>query len=593
MEQMGKFADAETMLRGLETLHPQDPDVLWGLARLCFYQSEWKAIRTQGSPREALEDSRKYLLALTRLATHPALATWRLAEVCRALGDRDQALHAYAQVLREDASYKYAHRYIARLLAEEGRYAQALAKYQQALAIEPDNPELKKEAARVALLAPHLVRKRKQERMEQWEGWTPRPEKPIAPSAVTVRVGIFTGLGHLLFRGESDLDVTTPAGTPITVLKGGEDYQVLYQPAAPPRRPKDLWTLRDREGGVLATFSRRIWITPADPSQPVLLHAVPSNTGYFFAKEEDRAYRGLVEISPHPGKGFHVINRVTLEDYTAGVLPAEMPSSWPLEALKAQAIVARTYVLSEMGKFNADGYDVSDNVSCQVYGGLRAEVPRTDEAVRATAGQVLRHSGRIMPVAFSAQCGGHTQDYEEAWGVRAPVVGVEDYDPRFNPGVEFPLSPESMEQWIKGNPVAWCRAYNLRGYRNFRWIALLTAAELEKKLPQVGRIRRLIVTERSTAGWAQRLSVEGDRGTQKITGDRIRGVLGGIRSNLIWIEPQFNLQGWPEEFIIYGGGWGHGVGMCQVGAYGLAQAGKTCWEILQHYFPEGNVEKLK
>jgi SpoIID/LytB domain protein len=72
----------------------------------------------------------------------------------------------------------------------------------------------------------------------------------------------------------------------------------------------------------------------------------------------------------------------------------------------------------------------------------------------------------------------------------------------------------------------------------------------------------------------------------------MRSFLGGIRSNLIWIEPQFNLKGQPEEFIIYGGGWGHGVGFCQVGAYGLAQAGKKFRDILKHYFPLADLEKL-
>ena len=85
---------------------------------------------------------------------------------------------------------------------------------------------------------------------------------------------------------------------------------------------------------------------------------------------------------------------------------------------------------------------------------------------------------------------------------------------------------------------------------------------------------------------------EGDKGQQEFKGDSIRSFFGGIRSNLIWIEPQFNLKGWPEEFIIYGGGWGHGVGMCQVGAHGLASAGKSSEEILKHYFPKARLEKL-
>jgi stage II sporulation protein D len=592
LEQMGDFANAGQNLRALNQAHPHDPELLWGLARLCLYQSHWKNIRTQAKPKDALREAQKYLLALTTLKPNFAMATWQLAEVSRALGDVDQALKAYAAVVKEDGSYKYAHRYIAQLLAEKGKYRESLAKYEQAMAIEPDDFKLKKEAQKVALLAPQEAKARKDERQKQWEDWSPLEIKPIAASSVTIRVGIFTGMGHLVFRGLSDLRVMTPAQTPITLLKAGEDYDVYYKRDRSSQAPKDQWLIQDKRKRTLVTFDQRLWIVPQDPLKPFLVHAVPFNKGYFFGREEDRAYRGLLEISPRPGNGFNAINRVTLEDYAAGVLPAEMTATWPIEALKAQAIVVRTYVLSKLGRHNEDGYDVSDNVQDQVYRGVRAEEPKSNEAVRQTAGQVLEYQGKMMSVVFSAECGGHTQDYEEAWGYPSPVVGVEDYDSRYNQDMEFPLSPARMETWIKEDREAWCRIYGLHGYQNYRWVWIIPAAEIEKKTPGIGRIRRLIVTHRSTAGWADSLLVEGEAGNKLFKSDSIRRCLGGIRSNLIWIEPQFDPKGWPEEFIIYGGGWGHGVGMCQVGCYGLAEAGKDCGEILNHYFPKGSVEKL-
>jgi SpoIID/LytB domain protein len=592
LEQMGDFTNAGQNLRALNQDHPNNPELLWGLARLCLYQSHWKNIRTQPRAKDALKEAQKYLFSLTALQPNFAMATWQLAEVSRALGDEDAALKAYEKVVKQDGSYKYAHRYMAQLLAEKGKYRESLAKYEQAMAIEPDDLKLKKEAQRVALMAPREAKERKQERQKQWEDWNPMEVKPIAVSAVTIRVGIFTGMGHLVFRGLSDLRVMTPAQTPITVLKAGENYDVYYKRDKSSQAPKDQWLIQDKRKRTLVTFDQRLWIVPVDPLKPLLVHAVPFNKGYFFAREEDRAYRGLLEISPHPGNGFNVINRVTLEDYTAGVLPAEMTATWPMEALKAQAIVVRTYVLSKLGRHNDDGYDVSDDVADQVYRGVRAEEPKSSEAVRQTAGLVVEYRGKMMPVVFSAECGGHTQDYEEAWGYKSPVVGVEDYDSRYNQDMEFPLSPQRMETWIKEDREAWCRVYGLHGYQNYRWVWIIPATEIEKKTPGIGRIRRLIVTHRSTAGWADSLLVEGEKGNKVFKSDSIRRCLGGIRSNLIWIEPQFDPKGWPEEFIIYGGGWGHGVGMCQVGCYGLAEAGKDCGEILRHYFPKGSIEKL-
>ena len=591
-EQMGKFALAEQSLLPLYKDHSDDPDILWGLARLRLYQSKWKSVRPKGSAKDALQDAKKFLQKLTGIKPDFALATWQLAEVCRALGDRDLALDSYEKVVKQDGSYKLAHRHIAELLVQKGKIREALAKYDQALAIEPEDRKLRAEAGLLTKNSPQEAQRRQSLRQQQWENWKAPEEKLIAPSSVTIRVGLGNSLARVLIRCESELQVMSPAQTPLTVLAPGVEFQVQYEPAKPSRNQPEVWALRDRKGKRLLTFSQRIWIAPKDQPKAVILHAVSSGTGYFFAKEEDRAYRGLLEIVPREGKGFQVVNRVSLEDYLAGVLPAEMLSSWPMEALKAQAIVARTYVLSKMGRHNADGFDVCDSVHCEAYRGLRAEVDKSNEAVRQTAGQVLKHRGKILPVVFSAQCGGHTQDYSEAWGFHLPVVGVADYEPRYNQDMEFPLSPARMESWIREPRVAYCRVFGLRGYQNYRWAMLVSAETIRKKTGPIGRIRRLIVTHRSSAGWADRLLVEGELGNKELKGDLIRSFLGGIRSNLIWIEPQFNLKGWPEEFIIYGGGWGHGVGMCQVGTYGLAKAGKTCEEILEHYFPKGSLKKL-
>lgn len=593
LEQKGEFADAGQKLEKLHQEHPQEPDVLWGLARLRLYQSRWKSIRTQASPRDALLEAQKLLLDLTALRPDFALATWQLAEVSRSLGDNDRALKAYLKVVKQDASYKTAHRHIAKLLALTGKDREALAKYEQALAIEPEDAQLKEEARGLARKAPAEAQKRKAERLEQWQNWTPPEESVIAPSSVTVRVGLFAGQVGLLLRSGSDLQVMTPAQTPITILPAGQDYRVAYEPAKHNRSHEEIWVVKNKAGKRLVTFSERLWMVPADPKKSFVLHAVPSNVGYFYAKEEDRAYRGILEISPRAGTGFQVLNRVSLEDYMAGVLPAEMPSGWPLEALKAQAIVARTYVLSKMGRHNEEGFDVCDNVHCEVYRGLRAEDERSNAAVRQTAGLVLRHGKKLVPVAFSAQCGGHTQDYVEAWGFNAPVVGVEDYDSRYNKDMEFPLSPSRMERWIREDRVAHCRIFGIKGYQNHRWACIVPASAIQKKAGPIGKVRRLKVTHRSTAGWTDRLLVEGETGSKEMKGDYIRRFLGGIRSNLIWIEPQFNLKGWPEEFIIYGGGWGHGVGLCQVGCLGLARGGKDYERILRHYFPKADIKKLE
>jgi SpoIID/LytB domain protein len=435
--------------------------------------------------------------------------------------------------------------------------------------------------------------------MKEWKEWVLPVEIPIASSSVTIRVGLATHVTDLLMRSPSEIQVfaptiigPSPTPTPLAILPTGKDYQLVYLPAKRSVTHHEIWLIKNKRGKTVFRFTEAVWLMTKDAHQPLVLHDIPSNKGYFFGKDEDRAYREIIEILPREKIGFNVINRVSFEAYTAGVLPSEMISSWPLEALKAQAIAARSYVLTKLDGYKNEGFDVADGVQSQVYGGVGAETRKTDSAVNQTAGMVLKSGGKVIPAVFSAQCGGHTQDYEEAWGIGEPIVGVPDYDSKYNQDIEFPLSPYRLEVWIKGDPVSYCRAYGMRGYRNFRWVTEVPEKTILLKVPNVGRIRRLAVTHRSSAGWADRLVVEGDKGSQEFKGDSIRSFFGGIRSNLIWIEPQFNLKGWPEEFIIYGGGWGHGVGMCQVGCYGLARAGKDCGEILNHYFPKGSVEKL-
>jgi SpoIID/LytB domain protein len=509
------------------------------------------------------------------------------------MGDTHRSLQAYLNVVKQDASYKLAHRHIAKILSQQGRDREALAKYEQALAIEPEDARLKEEARLLALRAPEAAQERKAQRLRQWRRWTPPEQVPIAPSSVTVRVGLFAGQADLLLRSASDLLVTTPAQTPVTVLSGGQEYRVKHRPSRPSSSRLEEWHILNAAGSRVVSFSERIWFTPVDPRKAFVLHAVPSNVGYFYAKEEDRAYRGTLEIAPRPGTGFQALNRAALEDYLAGVLPAEMPSSWPMEALKAQAIVARTYVLSKMGRHNDEGFDVCDNVHCEVYRGLRAEDTRSNEAVRQTAGLVLKAGRRLVPTAYAAQCGGHTQDYRQAWGHKAPVPGVKDYDERYNRDMEFPLSPLRMRRWIQEDRVAHCRIFGVRGYQNYRWATVLPVEKVMAKAPAIGRVRRLRVLHRSDAGWADRLLVEGETGSKEFKGDFIRRFLGGVRSNLIWIEPQFGPNGWPEEFLLYGGGWGHGVGLCQSGTLGLARGGRDHGWILKHYFPKADIKKLE
>jgi SpoIID/LytB domain protein len=589
---LAKLPDAETLYLKLNDEKPNDPEILWGLAQVKMEEAQWTAYKTFAARQEARAEAQQWLLKTVKAQPNFALGFWQLAEDSRKLGDDATALGAYQETLKLDGSFKEAHRHIARLLARKKDYKNALAKYDQAMAIDPNDASLKEEDQKVESQAPAIEGGRRERRLAQWESYQPPAENYLPDSSVTLRVGLAKGLGKLRLKCQGDLSITTPAGTPVTLLPAGRDYVIHYYSASKSPTGAEVWRVESKGNRVWAAFSNRLWFIPVDRQKPIALHALVSNSGYFFAREQDKAYRGILEIYPKPNLGFQVIDRVTLEQYLGGVIPSEMSASWPPEALEVQTIVARTYVLSKLGRHEAEGFDVCDSVHCQVYGGLGAENPRTNEAILKTAGQVLERHGKIMAVAFSAECGGHTQDYEEAWGVDTGVVGVRDDAPGENPDMDFPLSPYSLETWIHEDRPSYCRIPGLRGYQNYRWVVVVPARDLEAKAPKLGKIRRLVVEHRSSAGWADHLLVEGDQESEELKGDVIRSFLGGIRSNLIWVETQFNPQGWPEAFVVYGGGWGHGVGLCQVGTLGMVKQGKSVEEVLAHYFPLADLQTL-
>nr|WP_245302018.1 SpoIID/LytB domain-containing protein [Symbiobacterium terraclitae] len=156
---------------------------------------------------------------------------------------------------------------------------------------------------------------------------------------------------------------------------------------------------------------------------------VPDPAGYI--RFQGREYRGEIEAVPTAAGTLSIVNVVNLEDYLLAVVPAEMDHTWPLEALKAQAVAARSYTLANLGKRAADGFDLRNNTDDQVYYGIAYERPSTTQAVHETAGQVVTYQGRVVSTHFHSSSGGHTENNEDIWTGGTPVAylrGVIDYD---------------------------------------------------------------------------------------------------------------------------------------------------------------------
>jgi stage II sporulation protein D len=291
----------------------------------------------------------------------------------------------------------------------------------------------------------------------------------------------------------------------------------------------------------------------ARPALRVLLgrgDAQPSADGTFLF--EGRPFRGSFVRTPDGD----VVNVVDLEQYLYAVVPHEMPPSWSPAALQAQAICARTYVLQRSNPRRA--YDVVPSEVDQVYAGMAGESPAGRLAVDATAGQVVRFGNSYAQIAYSSCCGGHTESSADAWG-----------------GAFF--------SYLAGVACPYCTQSP-----NYRWttsIALDAVAQrFAPQLAPVGTLVGVRVLALDGSGRVRAFELDADRGNATVKGSAFRLGLGArvVRSLLI-----SNVRSDPSSPTVQidGGGLGHGVGMCQWGAQGMALAGGAARDIIAWYFP--------
>ncbi|HEX6747254.1 MAG TPA: SpoIID/LytB domain-containing protein [Longimicrobium sp.] len=314
-------------------------------------------------------------------------------------------------------------------------------------------------------------------------------------------------------------------------------------------------------------------------------------------------YRGQAEVRVNAAGTLAGINQLPMEEYLYGVVPRELgPTVFPeLEALKAQAVAARTYALSGLGKRASDGYDLLATTSDQVYGGYAAEHPMSTQAVDETAGIAATYDGKLITALYSSTTGGHTADNEEAFN-SAPVPylrGVPDAER----GQAFEHVP-SLEVFRSHANAASLRNAKEGDFesdwaRFHRWTFEWSAEEISEVISAyagqpVGRVLAINVTQRGPSGRAIAIEYVTEAGTFTDTRDHIRtslkfintsGQLQSLLSTLFYIEPVLDRKtGEVDGFVVYGGGFGHGVGLSQTGAVGMAEKGRAYDEILKHYY---------
>ncbi len=304
-----------------------------------------------------------------------------------------------------------------------------------------------------------------------------------------------------------------------------------------------------------------------------------------------RRYLGEMWVMPTTdARKLLLINRLKLEDYLKGVVPWEMSPSYPVEALKAQAIAARTHALDVAGVKWAlldDPYDITSDFTTQVYKGLSG-YPVVDSVVEATRGIVLMSGDRFSIATFCTSCGGSLEDGRD-WGDTLIVSKVDDLHGNHR---EFDLNElrRDRDSTVACSPAKDLPRILRYGTDVFRWSKKISLRKVARNVRKhlgvnVGTVKKVKVVKRTESGRVKRLLIVGSRRRVEVVGDwNVRQVL-GTRSSL------FTLRRKGKYLYIRGGGWGHGIGMCQVGAGVRAYRGERYEDILLFYY--GNVEIVK
>jgi len=271
-------------------------------------------------------------------------------------------------------------------------------------------------------------------------------------------------------------------------------------------------------------------------------------------KFNGKEYRGGVYIKLNKDQTLTVIEEVGLEEYLYGVLPLEMGPNWPLEALKAQAVVARTYTLTQLKRFSDSGYDLSADVKSQVYGGSTYDYPAVLEAVRSTSGEVLTYKEKLVETYYHAACGGHTTS---------------------------PLWDDDVIKPLRGVFCKFCRSS-----ANYNWSVTVSNSKVLNYLQSKGLDARKVTgiksVKKNRSGRTLLLKFSTDNGSKTLDAKEFRSVMGNTQIKSTYFT---GIQRKKDGFRVYGQGYGHGAGMCQDGASEMAKRGRNYKQILDFYYP--------
>ncbi len=397
-------------------------------------------------------------------------------------------------------------------------------------------------------------------------------------------------------------------------------------------------TVSVEEGGKIlfgSTVYDELRFVPSGEECRFWLHDVVIGLGFHWERKENQLFSGEL-VFVREGDGVRAINRLPVEDYLVSVISSEMSATSSPELLKAHAVVSRSWLYAQLlRKERVDcgtlGWETPDETvrwyaredhtlfdlcaddHCQRYQGLtRALNPNVTAAVNATENMVLKYAGEVCDARFSKCCGGATERFSACWeGVDYPYLDAfRDYAGK-EPLPDL-TTEEGARAWIETTPAAFCAepgaevlAQVLNNYDRetadfYRWQVVYTQEQLSRLVQErsgvdFGTIEELQPVERGTSGRVVKLRIVGSKCTKLVGKElEIRRWLSSshLYSSAFVVDKTIDSASGSVLFVIKGAGWGHGVGLCQIGAAVMAEKGYSYKEILEHYYPDAGLETV-
>lgn len=382
----------------------------------------------------------------------------------------------------------------------------------------------------------------------------------------------------------------------------------------------------------------QISFSPLSPEESYIkIKDVTIGKDFHWQQKESQRFKGDLVLKVKSGR-IIVINEISIEEYLVSVVSSEMKATAPLEFLKAHAIISRSWLISQITQksINSDSsheqtdsesekivwydhsqhceYDVCADDHCQRYQGISRIVnSKAVEAIRTTEGLILTYAGKICDARFSKCCGGAFEIFPSCWGNEDHPYLSEGLDREGDYKIPNLSEEETARKWILSYPQAFCNINDdnllrdsLNGYDRtttdfYRWRVEYEPKELTRIVNQrtgidFGEIKDILPLERGVSGRLIKVRISGTKKSMTIGKElEIRRTLSDshLYSSAFVIDKiSDDNSNEVNKFIIRGAGWGHGVGLCQIGAVGMAAKGYNYKEILSHYYPGSDITKI-